>query len=198
MMSTSSNHPSQTRGGRSGHIMRRLIHISIFGVPLIYYAYGASIAEVFHLTQTVILWCLIGLIVILESLRLWKGWIAFGQRQMEAKHISSFAWGAVSIFLVLLFAPGKAFAIPIIWSCAFGDPLLGELRRLRMATIWVLLISVLFIAGIWWLCTWWLGTPFWWAFIMGPLIVLLERPNIPWVDDNAMMQLLPLLLVCLV
>lgn len=197
-MSTSPNYQSQTRGGTSGHLMRRLIHIAIFIVPLIYYAYGRAIAGVFHLTPTVFLWCLIALIVILEGLRLRKGWLAYGQRQREAKQFSSFAWGAVSIFLVLLFAPGKAFAIPIIWSCAFGDPLLGELRRLRMGTIWVVVISVLFIAGIWGLCTGWLGTPWWWALFMGPLTVLFEWPNIPWIDDNAMMQLLPLLLVRLV
>jgi len=136
-----------------------------------------------------------GLLAVLEAWRLCTGWIAFGQRSREARQISSFSWGLMSIFLVLLFAPGKAFAIPIIISCALGDPLLGELRRLRIAKLWVALIGLVFIAGLWAVSTYYLGTPLWWAFVMGPFIVLCEWPNLSWIDDNAMMQLLPLLLV---
>jgi len=191
------NHILKTRGGGFGYLIRRLIHISSFVIPLIYYDFGQPIAAVFHITPTVLLWCLIGVVIILEVMRLCFGWLAFGQRQHETKQISSFAWAAVSIFLVLLFAPGKAYAIPIIWSCAFGDPLLGELRRFRLRTVWVIIIGVVFIAGIWWLSTVWLGTPWWWALLMGPLIVASEWPNFRWIDDNATMQLLPLLLVWL-
>ena len=188
---------SKTRGRALGHWLRRSLHIGTFIIPLIYYPYAQSIAAVFHLTPRSLLWCLIILLVVLEALRLIKGWVAFGQRSYEAKQISSFSWAAVSICLVLLFAPGKMYGIPIIWSCAFTDPLLGELRRLRVSKIIITVIGVIFTAGIWCLCTWWFGTPGWWAIIMGPFIVAAEWPNIRWIDDNAMMQLLPLLLVCL-
>ncbi len=185
----------KTRGGLLGHVIRRLLHVAIFVLPLFYYAYIHSIVGFLHLTLNEFLWGLIVLVIVLEALRLWRGWLAFGQRSNEAKRISAFTWTVVSILLVLLYAPSKMFAIPIIWSCAFADPFMGELRRVDVSRIWVALTGVLMVAAIWLICTWWLGTPWWWAVVMGPFIIACEWPNLRWVDDNAMMLLLPLVLV---
>ncbi|MCB1827000.1 MAG: hypothetical protein KDH94_01150 [Coxiellaceae bacterium] len=178
-------HEAQTKGGWLGHWIRRAIHISMVLVPWIYYH--------FALPRNLI-WILLGLIILLEAVRLAFRFQAFGQRSHEARKISSFAWGGASLFLVLLFAP-KMFAYPIIASCAFGDPLLGELRRFNWRPIWVAIVGVIVVMLVWLVAWYWLATPWWWCCIMGPLIVAAEWPNLRWIDDNAMMQLLPLLLL---
>ncbi|UVE59530.1 hypothetical protein [Coxiella-like endosymbiont] len=68
------------------------------------------------------------------------GWILWGQREREVKNISSFTWTVVSLCVVLLLAPGKQYAIPIIASCAFVDPFLGELRRTQLNRAWIFLL----------------------------------------------------------
>jgi len=107
-MSEPINYALKTRGGSFGYLVRRFIHIAIFVIPLIYYAYGKSIAAAFYMTPTVLLWCLIGVVVILEVMRLCFGWLAFGQREHEAKQISSFAWAAVSIFFGVIICAGRS------------------------------------------------------------------------------------------
>jgi hypothetical protein len=133
----------QTRGGSSGHYLRRIIHIFTFIIPLIYYNYAVCITQ----------------------------WLEFSEREN--------------------------FSIPIIWSWSFGDPLLGELRRYQLNEIFIWLIGIIFIAAVWLFCYWWLATPWWWALIMGPLAVASEKPTLKWIDDNALMQLIPLIVVSL-
>lgn len=96
--------------------------------------------------------------------------------------------------LVILFTTPK-FAIPIITAYAIGDPLLGELRETSLSKIWIAVIGVAVITGIWCFCSVWLGTPLWLAFIMGPITVAAEWPCLKWIDDNALMQLVPLLII---
>lgn len=189
-------HEQETRGGWAGHLVRRLLHVGMVFVPWIYYQYGASISAFFHLSPTGLLWSLVLLVIVLEIIRLSFKLQIFGQRPHETKQISSFAWGAISLFLVLLFAP-KPFAYPIVASCALGDPFLGELRRFRWSSGLVLLLGMLFIAGIWLLASHWFGIAWWWAMIMGPVVVAAERIPLRWIDDNATMQLIPLLIILL-
>ncbi len=188
---------ASTRGGLPAHIVRRFIHLTLAIYPLIYYYYGAAIAGWIGLPPKVIVAIIVGLVIVLEVVRLVFKIKVFGQRERELHQISSFTWGAVSVGLVLLLAPGKTFGIPIIWGCAFGDPLLGELRRFAVSPRWVFTIGVVFLFLLWLLCSWWLGFPWWVSCIMAPLTVLAEWPNVKWFDDNAAMQLVPLLVVLL-
>ena len=176
-----------TKGGWLGHGLRRMVHIAMAVVPWIYYHYAIS---------ATVLWVLLILLVVLEGLRLTFGLQLFGQRVHEAKRISSFAWGGSALLLVLLLSP-PMFAYPIIVACALGDPLLGELRRLGLLTGLVVVCGLVVVAAIWLGATWWLATPWWWALIMAPLTVVAEWPNLKWIDDNAMMQLVPLIVVSL-
>jgi len=189
-------HEQQTVGGWAGHLVRRLIHIGMLLVPWLFYQYGIEISAFFDLTPNGLLLVLLVLVVLLEMIRLLLGIRIFGQRQHEARQISSFAWGGVSLLLVLLFAP-QAFAYPIIASCALTDPLIGELRRFQISSWTILLSSILLVVAIWLLAWHWFGTPWWWAIIMSPVIVVAERIQLNWLDDNATMQLIPLLLVLL-
>ena len=180
-------HEVITRGGWFGHWLRRALHVGMILVPWVYYTYAIS---------RWVVWILLFLVIFIEIIRLSLGIQLFGQRAHEAKRPSSFAWGAVSLFLVLLLTQAK-FAYPIIAACALGDPLIGELRRFHFPTWLTALIGILLIAVLWLFAAWWLGTSWWWAVIMAPLTVIVEWPNLKWIDDNAMMQLVPLMIVLL-
>src|SRR3990167_313042 len=188
---------SQTVGGFKGHLFRRAVHLSIAIFPILYYAYGKIVAGWIALTPSQLLIIIIILNSILEGLRFSFKWTWWGLRYQEARRLSSFSWGVLSICLVLLWAPAERFAVPIIWSCAFGDPVLGELRHTRLSSTWIAIIGIIFVMAVWWMCTGWLGTPWRLALLMGPLMVGLEWPNFTWIDDNALMQLIPLFIVLL-
>lgn len=181
-------HEATTKGGWIGHWLRRALHMGMVAVPWLYYTFRIP---------SFIVWILLALVVLVEIVRLSVGFQAFGQRAHEARRISSFAWGAVSLFLVLLMTT-PPFAYPIIATCAFADPLIGELRRFRFSSWFVACVGILLASGLWLLAWWWLGTPWWWAILMGPLTVGAEWPNLKWIDDNAMIQLVPLAIVLIV
>lgn len=182
------------RQKKGEHLFRRLVHMASILFLWLYYQYGARAAEFLHLSLNQLIYLCLGFILLLETLRLCGGWGIFGMREYEKKRISAFCWGAIGIALVFLFAPGKAFVIPIICAYALGDPFLGELRRTKLSKILVIILGVIFISAIWWLAHVWLDTPLWTVFIMGPATVAAEWPCFSWVDDNLLMQLVPLVI----
>jgi hypothetical protein len=182
-------------GGRAAHLVRRLIHLSSILLLWLYYQFGANIARFFGLSLAQLIWLCLALVMALEALRLAGGWVVFGQRNYETERISAFTWGVIGMGLVLLFAPGREFAIPIICAYAIGDPLLGELRRSHLSRTVVIILGILVLALIWWLAHIWLNTPLWLVFIMPPLTLAAEWPCLHWIDDNALMQLIPLAVI---
>ena len=174
-----------TSGGMFGHIMRRLLHVSIILIPIIYYCF---------INSKIVVCALLVVLVIFEAWRIYNKKVLFGQRKHEFNHISSFAWGLFAAGLVLLFAP-KAFAYPILISCAIVDPLLGEIRQFEISKYIIAFIGVAVTILIWYALQHCLPTAWYWPLIMGPIIVASEWPNLRYIDDNAMMQLVPLILV---
>ncbi|ATN85343.1 hypothetical protein [Coxiella burnetii] len=185
----------KTVGGIGGHILRRFIHLSMLIIPFLYYSYAKSRFNLFGLSYKSLLLVIIGLMLLFEIVRLKRGWLLWGQREREGKNFSSLAWTIVSLCLVLLLAPGKQYAIPIIWSCAIVDPLLGELRRTQLSRTWIVFIGIVVVMIIWGLASWWFKLDWLLVLLMGPLVVILEWPNFRWLDDNALVQLVPLLVI---
>lgn len=182
----------------TAHVLRRTVHLFSLVAPWIYYHYGQIIAAWFGLNLPQFVWICIAILLFLESLRLYFKITIFGQRDYERRHISAFIWAAVSMALVLLYAPGPEFGYPIVISFAIGDPLLGELRHTPLNTQWVILIGLLVIFVIWLICSFILATPLWLAFLMAPIIVAAEWPCLKWIDDNALMQLIPLAIILII
>ena len=182
-------HHIQIVGGLSGHIFRRSLHVVILFIPLLYFAYAGTVAQFTGLSQEHLLLIIIALAVIFEIVRLKMGWMLWGQREREAKNISSFSWTVVSLCVVLLLAPGKQYAIPIVASCAFVDPLLGEFRRTQLNRTLIFFIAVIVVMLIWGMTVWWFKIDWLLILLMGPVVVMLEWPNFRWVDDNALVQL---------
>ncbi len=178
-----------TCGGQFGYWLRRVVHLGLAIIPLLYYHFGQP--------RRLVVWLVVASVVI-ELLRLSLKITVWGHRDYERKQISSFAWGLFALGLVLIFSPSAAVAIPIIWSCAFVDPLLGELRCFHCSSLLVSVVGLMVLLLIWWGAAFWLGTAWWYALIMAPIILLVERPNFKWVDDNALMQLVPLVIVLII
>lgn len=185
-----------TKGSGCGHVFRRIVHVSMLVIPLVYYAYDQQISQVFFVSTYGVLLILLAITLIVEAIRLRFKWVIFGQRFYEARYISAFTWGMVGILLVLLISPSRSFSIPIIWCLALVDPLLGELRSLMTRLIWVECVGVLVALAIWWLCgSYWLGLSLWWGVFLAPITVAVESIKLKWIDDNALMLLVPLIVI---
>jgi hypothetical protein len=206
LMSDRDNHDddpaAQSVGGRAGHIIRRLFHVSMLTIPLAWYWGLDDLEANTGWTRTELAASLVVLIVVLEAIRLWRGITVFGQRAYEARQVSAMAWGTGAIALVLWLAPtqglaGACFGLPIVWSLSLVDPLLGELRRAGVRAPVVALSGVAATAAIWGVCVPWLETPAWLVAVMPVVTVAAEWPRLKWIDDNATMTLLPLAVVLL-
>ena len=184
-------------GGMRGHILRRGVHLSMAGIPYLYFAHGESVASALSIELPQVVASVVLIALILEGFRLKMGITVFGQRDYEAKQISALAWGAVGVGFVLLIVPHEAYAWPLIASLAFGDPLMGELRRKGMESRQVMIFATLLLLVIWVFCTLQFGTPLWISLILAPVCMISEWPRLTYIDDNATMLLIPLALVLL-
>ena len=127
-----------------------------------------------------------------EAIRLKLGFTIFGQREYEAKQVSALAWGGLAVGMVLLLAPVKQYAYPLIFTLSFGDPFMGEIRRMGVETREVVIYSIIFVLALWFACWYLFATPWWLAFIFAPICVFSEMPRLRYIDDNATMLLIPL------
>ena len=184
-------------GGMRGHLLRRGVHLSMVGIPYLYFAHGENVADTVGVSLPQVVAGVVLFALVLEGLRLKLGLTVFGQRDYEANQVSALAWGAVGVGFVLLLVPHEAYAWPLIASLALGDPLMGELRRKDMANRQVMVYSTLLILAIWLVSVAQFGTPVWMAFILAPVCMIAEWPRLTYIDDNATMLLIPLALVLL-
>lgn len=188
--------PYQTIGGRYGHWARRLVHFAILFIAIFYYCFVLPNVK----NQFFLLCLLISAILffmVLEFVRIRLKLVVFGQRKHEATHISSFAWTMCALCVVFLVASPK-FGLPIVASVALADPLLGELRQ-HLKLQWIIaLLGVATVFAIWMICAKYFHFPFWYSIIIAPVTVAAEWPRFRWIDDNALMLLVPLLVILLI
>lgn len=203
---------SQSIGGRSGHWLRRTVHLSMAGIPWLYYWQGQTVAAFcndavpalgFLWTPDRLVTLLVLLLLGVEVVRLASGGSWLGYRHYEQRRLSAMAWGSFAVALTLLLAPdagvmGAAYGLPLILTMSLGDPLLGEMRtRTKLSPRLIVLIAVALLLVLWWACSLWLGTPAWLALLVVPVAVATERIELGWMDDNGSMLLAPLVLVLL-
>lgn len=190
----------QTIGGVKGHWMRRLVHVTMIILPVLYFHYGAVWAGFLALTPVQLLMAVLLVILLFEALRLHFGWLLFGQRAHERYLPSSFVWGAGAICITMAGVPGGyengfAFALPLIAVLAIVDPLVGECRRLQCPAWLVACIGYWVGFVIWALAAWHFQFSLWSVPIMPAVAVAAEWPQLKCIDDNAAMLLLPLLVL---
>lgn len=184
-------------GGMRGHVLRRGVHLSMVGIPYLYFVLGEGVAEALKASLPQVVAGVVLIALVLEGIRLKIGLTIFGQRDYEANQVSALAWGAVGIGFVLLLVPHEAYAWPLIASLALGDPLMGELRRKGMDNRQVMMYATLLLLAIWLAASVQFGTPVWMALLLAPVCMISEWPRLTYIDDNATMLLIPLALVLL-
>ncbi len=197
------DHVEHSVGGFGGHAFRRLTHVSMAAIPLIYYTSGDDVAGHFSVGLDELVSYVFFLVLVIEAVRLRFGIIIVGQREYESKQISAFAWGAFAVCLALLvtgmepFASGSGlksgiYGIPLIFGLTFVDPLMGEIKRQKQDMRLAITTGLAASYAIWVGCSFWLGTPLWACILLAPLTVLGELPRVKYIDDNATMILFPL------
>ena len=191
------NPVSESVGGIRGHLFRRIVHLLMFTIPLLYYWIYSDIEEFLGVERDTVVIIVILIAGIGEIIRVKLGLTIFGQREYESRQISALAWGGISIGACLLLAPkgginSAYIGIPIIFSLSFIDPYLGEVRRLNYSTNFVIFSGIVLSWLIWFGSWFYLETPWWIALIMGPITIASEWPRFRWIDDNATMVLIPL------
>ena len=196
------DHINQSIGGIKGYVFRRLIHISMMFVPVVYYTYGANkVVSLSVNLQELVSYIFLAILVI-EIIRLKFGIVIIGQRKYESTQVSAFAWGTFAIWLTMLLTNFKPFTsgsgieaglygIPIIFGLVFVDPVMGEIRRMR-GTKTAIVAGTATSYIVWIGCHIWLGTPLWISLLLAPLTVIGELPSDKFIDDNATVILFPL------
>jgi hypothetical protein len=182
------------------HWSRRLIHLSIGIIPLIYYGVKDSISMLLHLSPSIWLTGILFLLLGLEAIRIKKRLLLYGQRTYERGTLSAMAWTGIGLILVLLLVPPyqgheAAFALPIIWSLALGDPLIGECRQAHCATWFTICLTLSALTLIWLFAVHLFAIPYWLAVLMPCLAVFAEQIDIDQVDDNFTMVFVPLIFI---
>lgn len=180
------------------HWQRRLIHLTIGIIAMLYYAIKDHISALLQASPKYWLSVIGVSIVLIEWVRLKNGWLFYGQREYEKNRPSAFVWTGLGLIFVFLFAPAyhgqdAAFAQPVIWSLVLGDPLLGECRRAGLSIFKTIAITVLILSLVWLTAALWYQFPFWLILLMPILAILGEWPQIRWIDDNFMMVFLPII-----
>ncbi len=196
------DHVIHSVGGFPGHLLRRITHVSLAIIPWIYYWHGEAIAGKVGSTAQHVAFIVLGIIIVAELVRLKIGFTIFGQRAYEANQLSALFWGAVSVVVALAFSPlvgvmGAALGTPLVLGLAFGDPVMGEVRRAGKEPKFVAIGGLITVYAVWlisWNC---LDTPLLFALLIPPIQVASEWPRLRWIDDNGTMVLIPFLVILL-
>ena len=200
------DHVPASVGGLTGHVFRRMVHVGMIILPILYYFWDGLdfwVSLVFDFNSKQFVSLIAFLIIIVEIIRLRIGLVVFGQRDYESNQISAFFWGGFSICLVLLLSPeygyeNSAFGMPLIISLSLIDPLMGEMRRAKFSSKTVSIIGYIGALLIWINCSIFLDTPLVIAPFVSAIVVASEWPRLTWIDDNATMLLVPLSFVILI
>jgi len=180
-------------GGMYGHIFRRMFHLAMSLIPLVYYEFGEKLADYLSIDTMQLVSAITIIIVFSEAARLKLGITIFGQRDYESRQVSALAWGGFAVGITFLTLPDSPELVwPLILSLSLGDPFLGELRRKGFDSRSVFIYGSIFLALVWVGCFVVVETPIWLAFVMAPMCVAAEWPRLRWIDDNATMLLIPL------
>lgn len=141
------------------------------------------------------------LALLIEAARLISGRQLLGMREYESGRISAFAWGSLGLALGLFFFPGEI-VIVTFWGMAWIDPLCLYARR-KGGYPYVPLVAYLTLAVVLSLAVvptaayQTTALPAWRVFLYAPLAAILavavEKPNLRHVDDDFLMNVVPLL-----
>ncbi len=195
MISKKSNvtHEVNTVGGWYGHVLRRLIHFfCVTFFTLGFYICLPFIQSQTHISKPILVLLIFTLVLAVELIRLMLGIILPGQREHERHKVSSAAWSLLGLCCVFWFINHTGIAMAIAITSAIVDPFVGESQRFLSKSFsygLALFLSIL----IWLACAVHFNLSYWYAFILGPIAVMVEYPYWRFLDDNFTMLVAPLI-----
>ncbi len=124
MVSVQGQDDNKPRISFSSHMFRRVMHL-LSPLLFLYYLFPE---RTFGIPKWTLLVLLIGVLpLVIETFRLSRRMVLFGQRPHEDRALGSYAWSLLSSLLIMLVLPQQV-ALPIIVVYSFSDPIIGEIR----------------------------------------------------------------------
>jgi hypothetical protein len=159
---------------------------------VVYYWVPERIAEV-DLTRQQIAILGLSLFAVFEAYRIHRGWVFLGLREYERKWVAGYFWGASGYVLALLLFPQRLAMLTILGT-TLVDPVLGELRTTTLRrwgpalgfALWCAIAAVLILVVP-------LNTPWFFVPLGAAMAVAAEAQRVRFVDDNFVMNIVPLL-----
>ena len=174
-------------------LMRRAFHIAV-SLAVLYYWFPPTIREL-GISRETLMVVAFGALSILEGVRLWRGGLVFPMREYERRQLGGHFWLVLGCVVALLFFEQR-FAMITILGTTLVDPLIGEMRgKVRPPFVlaagffaWLAVaIATITVAG--------LATPLALLPIGAAVAVAAERRKVPRVDDDFLMNVVPLVVL---
>ncbi|HKZ58414.1 MAG TPA: hypothetical protein VJ547_01020 [Candidatus Thermoplasmatota archaeon] len=175
--------------------LRRAVHVS-FSLSLLYYLVPDPLPLVV-LPKAHAALGLALLVTLAEALRLSRGWSLSLMRDYERRQPAAYYWLGLGCCLALVFFPPR-FAVLTILGVCFADPVIALSRQTSYkahapalgALAWLAVGGAAVVVGG-------LNVP-WWLLLGGAgAAVLAEGRRVPYVDDDFLMNTVPLVLLTL-
>jgi hypothetical protein len=174
-------------------IWRRILHF-VGAAVLVYYLIPPRFFLVVTKEEALLL--ALAAVLVMEGLRLAAGLELPTIRPWERRRVASFAYFAVALVVAVLLFP-RPIAVAVVLGTAFVDPLIGELRLrpgLGAATLWgapfaalgAIVVGALLLVG-----NWSIGPALVAAAVAAAIGTVVERPKLPYYDDDLAMVLAP-------
>jgi dolichol kinase len=174
------------------HLARRALHAAV-SLAVLYYWFPERVVEI-GLSKQEIAVAGVAVMAAIEAVRLRRKAIVFPMRDYERSQIAGHLWFVFGCLVALLFFPQR-FAMITILGTAFVDPLEGEIRARdsirRYAdaagfAAWCVVAVGCILAVP-------LATPLVLVPLGAALAVLAEAKKVKQIDDNFLMNIVPLL-----
>ena len=171
-------------------VFRRIFHV-VSPAFLAYYLIPEAVTP--NITRLSLTILFVGTAGCIEIARIALGLRLFGMRPYEGQRVSAYAQGLLGLVIGIAFFPA-IIVVPVFLGMAWIDPLRSWCRGRRWSVVWpIASYAVLFLATQ----TLMGGVPsvlarFAYAAVATTVAMSVEGPRIPQVDDDLMMQLLPM------
>jgi dolichol kinase len=174
------------------HLARRALHVAV-SLAVLYYWFPERVVEL-GLSKQEIAVIGVALMAAVEAVRLRRKAIVFPMRDYERGQIAGHLWFVFGCLVALLFFPQR-FAMITILGTALVDPLEGEIRGRESVRKYAEAAGFAAWCAVAFICI--LAVPLATPLVLVPLgaalAVLAEAKKIKLIDDNFLMNIVPLL-----
>lgn len=184
--------------GTRREYLRRFCHIACSCIPFFYFL---VLSPQLNHSETVLhqlLLSVLAMILMLDGARVAFGVTVIGQRDYEHHRYASLTGLLVGIVLVLWWAPYHQLAIAIILTATLVDPVMGIMRRCDCSLLIRCVVGVSLVILLW------VGVgvlevmSMTYIFMLAMLTVFIENYQLTWLDDNLLVQVIPLGVVLMI